>query len=86
MFGVNINSAVSDKVQVGKFKGRFCFNVIRYCVPEFPAPEFHTSLRINSRAYESIKNQHPIYKNEERLKKKVGIFQGLTKKDIEFLK
>ena len=37
------------------------------------------------RTYEGLKNHHPIYKNKERLKKKVGIFKGMTDKDKQLL-
>jgi len=54
-------------------------------LPELRVSKFDT-LRINARVYQGIKNQHPIYTIKERNKKKIGIFQGMTERDREYLK
>lgn len=54
-------------------------------LPELRVSKIDT-LRINARACEGIKNHHPIYTIKERDKKKIGIFQGMTDKDREYLK
>jgi hypothetical protein len=54
-------------------------------LPELRVSKTDT-LRINARAYESIKSRYPIYKSKERLKNKIGIFQGMTERDRELLK
>jgi len=53
-------------------------------LPELRVSKIDT-LRINARAYEGIKNQHPISPIKER-DKKIDIFQGMTDKDRAILK
>ena len=40
----------------------------------------------SSRTYEPLKNYDPLYTSKERLKKKVGIFQGMTERDRDLLR
>ena len=54
-------------------------------LPELRVSKTDT-LRINTHACQGIKNRHPIYKNKEKVKKKIGVFQGMTDTDKEFLK
>jgi len=44
------------------------------------------SLSITNKHRQSIKNRHPLYTSKERLKKKVGVFQGMTEEEREALR
>ena len=54
-------------------------------LPELRVSKSDT-LRINTRAYQGIRNQHSIYTSKERLKNKIEVFQGMTEREKDFLK
>lgn len=54
-------------------------------LPELRVSKIDT-LSISKRACESVRNRHTIYTSKERLKNKVGIFQGMSDKNREFLR
>ncbi|UCD55713.1 MAG: hypothetical protein JSV93_02690 [Candidatus Omnitrophota bacterium] len=54
-------------------------------LPELRVSKSDT-LSVRSKLCESIKKRHSIYTSKEREKKKIGIFQGITDSDRDFLR